>query len=147
MFTRLLSDNGSTTHLWVVVKMVLALFHGQAAVESGFSVNEDILVENLTEQSIMAQRAVLNAIQYYGGVLDVSLTTALLNSVKAASRRRNVALEQRRSVIQKNNTNQKRDRELDESLQKIQATKANLEQQMQDLESQASAIKKQKTGF
>lgn len=47
-------------------------FHGQAAVESGCSVNEDMLVEKLLEDSI-AQRVVYNAINFYGGVLNVPI--------------------------------------------------------------------------
>ena len=41
-----------------VVKLVLMLSHGNATVESGFCVNGDLLVENMNEDSIVAQRVV-----------------------------------------------------------------------------------------
>ena len=40
-----------------VVKLVLILSHGNATVESGFSVNGHLLVENMNEYLIVAQRA------------------------------------------------------------------------------------------
>jgi len=42
--------------------MVLILSHGNAAVESGFSVNKELLVENMEEETIVAQRVVFDAI-------------------------------------------------------------------------------------
>ncbi len=35
--------------LWEIFKKILIMSHGNAAVESGFSVNKDILVENLQD--------------------------------------------------------------------------------------------------
>ena len=36
-----------------IVKITLVLVHGNAHVESGFSVNEDILTEDMSESSIV----------------------------------------------------------------------------------------------
>jgi hypothetical protein len=50
-----------------IVKFVMILSHGQSAVERGFSINKSLLVENLQERSLIAQRIVLdhmNAHQY-----------------------------------------------------------------------------------
>ena len=44
--------------LWKVCLFVFALSHGQSAVERGFSVNENMLVENLEYQSLIGQRMV-----------------------------------------------------------------------------------------
>ena len=46
--------------------MVLILSHGNAAVESGFSVNKELLVENMEEDTIVAQRIVFDAIRVSG---------------------------------------------------------------------------------
>ena len=43
--------------------MVLMLSHGQASVESGFSVNEELLIENMEEETIVAQRNVFDAVR------------------------------------------------------------------------------------
>ena len=44
--------------LWKVYVFVFVLSHGQNAVERGFSVNENMLVENLEYQSLIGQRMV-----------------------------------------------------------------------------------------
>lgn len=41
-----------------VLKMILTLSHGQAAVERGFSINSSLLVENLSTVSLISQRIV-----------------------------------------------------------------------------------------
>ena len=48
--------------------MVLILFHGNAAVESGFSVNKELFVENMEEDTIVTQRVVFDAIRVAGMV-------------------------------------------------------------------------------
>ncbi len=45
-------------------KLVLILSHGNASVESGFLVNSSILVENMHEDSIDAQRTVYDALSH-----------------------------------------------------------------------------------
>jgi len=60
--------------LFSVVKLVLILAHGNATVESGFSVNKDMLVENLHEKSLVAQRTVYEAVQSAGGISYNKLT-------------------------------------------------------------------------
>ena len=46
---------------WFVIKIVLIFSHGQASVESGFSINSSIIVENLHEESLVAQRLVYDS--------------------------------------------------------------------------------------
>ena len=47
----ILSDKEDLAVLYEVIQMVLILSHGNAQVESGFSINGDILSENLQEES------------------------------------------------------------------------------------------------
>ena len=49
----------------------MILSHGSAAVESGFSISLDFLVENLHESSVVAQRQICCGICYHVGVLEV----------------------------------------------------------------------------
>ena len=44
--------------MWCVFKLLLCLSHGQASVERGFSVNSNLLVENMHEDSLTAQKSV-----------------------------------------------------------------------------------------
>jgi len=79
--------------LFAVIRVVLILSHGNAAVESGFSVNNDFLVENLHEESLVAQRRVCDAVKASGGVTSVNITKSLLQYVRGSNARNKDALE------------------------------------------------------
>jgi len=61
---------------------IFILSHGNASVERGFSVNKDCLIENLHEESLIAQRHVWAAIQKYGGVEKVNITKKMIMDVR-----------------------------------------------------------------
>ena len=54
--------------------------------ESGFSVNGDILVENILESTVAAQCLVYEGIGRAGGVKKEKVTTGMVTKVKAAHR-------------------------------------------------------------
>ena len=68
-----------------VVQIVLILSHGNACVKSGFSVG-DILVENMLESIVVAQRLVYEGIERAGGVTKMEVTPEMVAKVKAAHR-------------------------------------------------------------
>ena len=81
--------------LWAVVKKIIILSHGQASVERGFSINGQLLVEHLKEESVLlvehlkeesvlAQRIVFNSISLSGGICSVPITNSMLSSAQAA---------------------------------------------------------------
>lgn len=59
-----LSNKAEFLHLWEVVKLVLVLSHGQASVERGFSVNKEVMVENLREHSLIAQQIIYDHVNH-----------------------------------------------------------------------------------
>ena len=61
-----------------VVKICLVVSHGQASVERGFSVNKE--VENLKDQSVVAQRLICDYAKSVGGVLSVPINKEMLQS-------------------------------------------------------------------
>ena len=66
---RYLSDTVRLKKFMHIVKMVLTLSHGQADVECGFSFNNKLLVENMREQSLIAQSYKRShAIQWLSGM-------------------------------------------------------------------------------
>ena len=67
-----------------VVKLVVILSHGNACVESGFSANEEMLVENMSESSFVAQRMVFRAVINEGGVSNVDVNRKMLKFVSNA---------------------------------------------------------------
>ena len=82
--------------LFKVVQLLLVLSHGQASVERGFSVNKELEVENLANQSLVAQRLVCDHINAVGGILNVSITQPLLTSCSAVRKRYERYLEEQR---------------------------------------------------
>ena len=63
---------------------MLLLSHGQASVERGFSINCQIEVDNLSEHSYVSQRTVCDHIHSVGGVKNVVMDKALLQSAAKA---------------------------------------------------------------
>ena len=49
--------------LWELLKVLLTLSHGQAAIERGFSTNKEVMVENLKTHSLVAQRQICEVVK------------------------------------------------------------------------------------
>ena len=88
-YFNLLSSDPEFNQLWTVVRLVLILSHGNATVESGFSINADILVENLHEESLVAYRHCYDAIHYAGGVMKVNIDKGMLQYMRSARHKYN----------------------------------------------------------
>jgi len=84
-------DTNSTVDLEVVTRYVLIISNGNARVESGFSINNDILLPNMLEETIISQRIVHEGIQKAGGPTKVPITDDLLKTVRSAYKRFNAA--------------------------------------------------------
>ena len=59
-FVRYFESCSRFATLIVIVKLVMVLSHGQSAVEHGFSTNKSLLIENLSEKSLINQRIVVD---------------------------------------------------------------------------------------
>ena len=82
--------------IWSVFQIVFSLSHGNARVESDFSVNADMLVENLKEESLIAQRRVYDSVVASGGVLNVNITSGMLTYARQSHSRYQECLKQKR---------------------------------------------------
>jgi len=69
-----------TSKLYELVKVLLLLSHGQAAVERGLSVNKEVEVENLKHQSIIAQRIICD----YVSIHNVPISEPMLKEARSA---------------------------------------------------------------
>src|SRR6202042_3315980 len=58
------------------------LFHGNATVVSEFSVNKNILVENLHEKFLVAQRQLYDTIKHLGAVTELALNNKIRKCVQ-----------------------------------------------------------------
>ena len=88
-----------------VVKITMILSHGQGRIESGFSVNEQMSVEDMQEDLIVAQRMVYEG-NLQGGASKVDINRTMLKYVKQARSKQMFALEENR----KKQTGEKRRR-------------------------------------
>ena len=53
----------------------MVLSHGDAAVEGGFPINKELIIDNMLEDTVVAQRVVLNAIWNAGmDIKNVDIT-------------------------------------------------------------------------
>lgn len=66
LFAHHMATNSDYAVAWKVIKFCLILSHGQAFVESGFSVNKDMIVENQLEESLVARRLVYHGVKNAG---------------------------------------------------------------------------------
>ena len=57
-----------------IVRLVLILSHGSARVESGFSINDLILLPNILAETIVTQRIVHDTVQKAGNPMKVAIT-------------------------------------------------------------------------
>ena len=87
--------------LWVLVKCVMLISHGNADPERGFSINKHMLKIHgfsLGEDTIVALRLVKSYVIKCGGSEKVPVTNSLLKSCKLARTRYHVDLEEKRQA-------------------------------------------------
>ena len=65
-----------------VVKLCLIPSHGNAAVESGFSINEQLLQENMHEATVISQRIIYEGLLANGGILKIEIDDGMRRYVK-----------------------------------------------------------------
>ena len=70
-FLGIFKRNPKFKDLWKVCTLAFGLFHGQEQTEQGFNVNEDMLVENLKETSLIGQIIVSNHMSCFGIEIQV----------------------------------------------------------------------------
>lgn len=113
-----------------LIKIVFILSHGNAAVERGFSVNSECIVENQIEKSLVAQRQVYDAVLEVGGMENFNIVdhidNKMINAFKNSSWLYKEYLEK-----------QKKEKE-NSDLQKLAADKKKLE--LMEMEKQKSEL-------
>lgn len=130
-------------HLEKFFKQILILFHGNAEVERGFSINKHCLVENLNENSLIAQRSVYSAVSAVGEIKDVLITKSMILYVKNASARRCDALKSKKEMQEKEKETssnlKKKIKILEENRKRVMSEK------LEELDNLDKEIKKLKT--
>lgn len=126
--------------LFRVFKILLTLSHGQASIERGYSVNKELLVENLSERSIVAQRIICDSYASSdSSVMDIEVTPDLRRHTTSARMRYSNYLEEKsKSEI---NVSQRNKRKVVEAeLVDAEKKKKKLEHSVLCLETEASSL-------
>ena len=95
-------DSPASIDLQNVVQLVLILSHGNARVVSGLSVNGDMLIPNMLEETIVAQRIVFEGVHKAGCATNVEITPEMVKtsyrtySDASEEKKRNQSLSQKR---------------------------------------------------
>lgn len=114
-----LNERRDMDALWCVIRKVLILSHGNASVESGFSINKNLMVQNLEERSLIAQRLVYDTIKLHGGPLKVPITKEVETCVKFARQRYRTALEAQKDSKRNNLSATKRKADAEVKLKEL----------------------------
>ena len=80
--------------------------HGQASVESGFSLNSSIMVEDLHEESLVTQRLVYDLVKSHGGIKKIDtipVNDKMLEIVKDSNKNYKVALDKKEEADNREN--------------------------------------------
>ncbi|KAJ8896936.1 hypothetical protein PR048_002282 [Dryococelus australis] len=89
---QLLSKENISKALLSFVRKILVLFHANAAVKCSFSINKQCLVENLLEDSLVAQHSIYDVFISAGSVKYVTITKQMMHAFRNASGKRSAAL-------------------------------------------------------
>lgn len=133
---------GSLSKLWDVVKFLLCLSHGQASVERGFSVNRQLMVENMKETTFVAQRTIHDHILSIDGLDKLVISNELLTSAKAGRQRYHAHLEEQRQLAENVAKSHKR-KSVDEAKADFQKKKKRLETEITTLQFDADKLAKE----
>lgn len=95
-----LNKNEKFSAFWKICKLIFTLSHSQCAVERGFSVNKELLVENLEETSLISQRITYDHVQTSKQDLhQFHISQGLIKSCKLARSRYSQHLEDQKSIV------------------------------------------------
>ena len=125
----------SSKELREIVKIVLVLSHGNARVESGFSINKDIEKDNLKEETLIAHRVVFDGVLNEGGISKVEITKDMMKEVDNSRKRYHQWLDVERERQTAGEKRKQEKRKITTAITKAKQAKAALTTEM--LEKQA----------
>ena len=123
-----LKDSTQYKSFCYTVNIVLTMFHGQANAERGFSVNKNLIVENMSDESLTAQRFVKDHMKCKEYISrNMPIPKDLLQSVKRSNASYKEALQTKKKSQQKLEKD-KRLLEINEELIQLSRQKISLEE-------------------
>ena len=97
-FANLMRSLKPYENLWEFIKMFLVLYHGQSAIERGFSINKQLLVEDLKPESLVVLQTVEDHMRYLELSLEIiRIPNKMIQYVKQAHSRYQSELSKQRT--------------------------------------------------
>ena len=95
--------------LWKVCIFAFTLSHGQSQIERGFSINKEIVIENLETTSLCAQRLICDHIaSSKHEIHEIDITNTMVTACKSAHLKYTTALEAAKKEREDGDKNRKR---------------------------------------
>ena len=108
-------DSNKYAHMWKVRIFVFVLSHDQAAIERGFNVNKEFLIENLEQLTLTSLRIVYEELNLLGQkVHQVPISHELIISCKEACKRYKAAMSEKTAAAAETEIGTKRKLKQDE---------------------------------
>jgi len=125
-FYTTLGDNADFTELFSVICLILVLSHGNASVEGGFSINSDKLVENMHEESLVAQLLVYDTMQAAGGLNAIDINKPMIQYVCGSHGRCTEALARKQQAPSEQNKKMSEKKRIADAIKVLEAKKVKL---------------------
>ena len=132
-----MANNSSMHKLWSCVKMLLLLSHGQASVERGFSVNKQVELDNLDEDTFVAKRIICDHVASVGGLQNIDASDKQMLLAASSARQKYLAyLEDEKKKKESSGRGQKR-KLLNDEIDELQNKKRCLQTDIDSLTTSA----------
>ncbi len=128
--------------LYYVAKYILILSHGNAKCESGFSVNKEIIVENLHESSLVSQRMVYDSLTAIGGIENFELNQDIRRYVRSSNKKYKEALLKNKKISQPERDDILKIEAAKKDLKQLEERKRKMEEESQDINQKINKLKK-----
>lgn len=149
LFDAMTLSFGLISSLREFVVLILTLSHGNSTVERGFSVNSECVVENLTEESLIAIRQVYDGVLASGGLDQLEITKEMVHYARNAHARYSECLKKKDLEKNEEAKAEKMKRKAAEEKKELEAKKAKIieeaKKQAALLDEQISEISKKST--
>jgi len=132
--------NAKYAKLWEVFQIIFTLCHGQATVEKGFSINNELTVENMKEQSLIASRFVYDTVKSNAvHFSEIRLNRRLKRNVRAARIRYRLHLEDQSKLTVESEKARKRKAVQDE-IRAVESKRKLLKESIASMSQEADAL-------
>lgn len=134
-----LASDGMKKKLWYCMKVLMVLSHGQASVERGFSINKAIEVENLKQESYIAQRLIFENCSKQSEIHNVIITKEMRKYVTHSRQKYMGYLEEERKKMALADSGRKKKRKIEE-VNILKAKRVCLQNNISSLEKSAQDL-------